>query len=1066
MEDEEKLILIEELNGLLLNDERKENVLSYYTDKKNHENAIFLKTLLLALRFVLDKGAFHDKKTTRAAYTTEVIVAALLRNKPIVVVEPTNIIAEKTVEKAFEIYRKISGDSTKKYVRHLTSNRNGCSDVIRRRSDNISLDKMEYILAYKCETCSIGVYDLSGTPIIPASTPNQCMIKTIMEERHFLFNWNNPKSSADMDNLIQYLVGCGDKWAQGAKLEITKSDNSTVVISDGKRTVTITAERIEKDGQEKIKATLATHDGRIYWPIAEKGKKGIEIYGQIKPDVVTVTYDKLMLLYNWTLDDYSDKSKRFREIIELSDILLLDEVSVYTEKLIDLLKWQEVKKDRQTGNKTLVLDMHDSVHSIKRSLRPSGIDSIDKGLCILLDDFLIPFVDGIKAQVNLSALKKQRPEPYENPLPREKLDLLTNSKTHRSLHAAIEEAIVRPSDFGLMEDDCVFLDRMLQLICTERIIITWHANKIKEYYTIMEHSQNDDQNYIKRAIGNFRNKAVLLTDATMTPSKLEKITGLKNIELIDRDFGDPLGTNKKLLIVDVQPDPNSQGFFNSPFDTFRWKYDSKYCTIDEYRHDVIQKITSFAYLKPLLWCHSKDMAEQIVNEFNRINKGGLRAKMLNEDCDLDADILVSYYKSPYSRGVECDRRVCILLSPAYKPRGCFTELVYSVPELWNPLDEPDRAKNNQSYDEIHNPNNPLNIPIITNQNVDYFKFDAGCLQRSFSHADAWQAASRIKDPKGKKPSVVICLHWREEEVLDLRLQGVYPKYDIATEKKFFEDASHTLPSPFHTNDVNDIDKWLREEGIDVSYMNFAWQFASAIKNMFTSNRKVISQEMAYAQFIRYYNHLPNYDERNGFFVGLINLNQYFDVYQTTRLDGTADGKHNFVEDKNATGMMNAANNYNKNRTTISVVMDVLLEASKIDKTIVTAEDIQPKINKPLINGITVHVAHIFEFIEQAKLFENSSWRIDKDKDSKLVIIKTEVHEVVLKAIEELVAEGCRVIKAKNVYDKVTVLKTAIIEEAFKTLGSLQKLPIGMKLSSYKVKTGKDSGKMKPCIKIS
>ncbi|HWQ95822.1 MAG TPA: hypothetical protein VN368_00470 [Candidatus Methylomirabilis sp.] len=1057
----EKESLLAELSNLLLNDSRKQSVLNYYKDKKNYENSIFLKTLVLALKFVSEKGAFHDKKTTRAAYTTEIIVAALLRNKTIVVVEPTNIIAEKTVDKAFEVYRKLSGDGTKKYVRHLTSNKNGCSYVLKRRSDNKSLDKMGYILGCKCETCSIGVYNLSGTPVIPASTSDTCMIKTIMEERHFLLSWNNPKSSADMNNLIEYMVGCGERWAQGASLEITKPDNSTIVISDGKRSATIT----KKDNQEKIKATLATHNGKIYWPIVEKVKKGIEIYGQIKPDVVTVTYDKLMLLYNWTLDNYNDKSERFREIIELSDILLLDEVSVYTEKLIDPLKWQEIKIDRQTGNKTLVLDMYINIHNIKSRLKPSGIDSVDKELCRLLDDFLIPFVNGIKA-LDLSEFKKQvqSPEIRENPLSSE-LDLLNDSKIHRGLHAVIEEAIIRPSDFGLTEDDCVFLDRMLQLICTERIIITWHANKIREYYTIMGHSQNDDQNYIKRAISYFKNKIVLLTDATMTPSKLEKITGLKNIELVDRDFGDPLQTNKKLLILDIQPDPKSQSFFNSSFDTFRWKYDYYGCTSDKYRYDVIQKIASFAHLKPIMWCHSKAIAEQIVDEFNMIYKGNLRADMLSEDCDFDADILVSYYKSSYSRVVECDRRVCILLSPAYKPRGCFTELAFAAPELWNPLDKSDRAKNSQVYNEIHSPNNPLNIPIFTDYNFDYFMFDVNCLQRSFSHADVWQAASRVKDPKGKKPSIVICPHWREKEVQDLCLQGVYPKYDITTQKKFFEDASHTLPSPFLTNNLNDVDKWLREEEIDVSYMNFAWQFAFAVENMFTPNRKVISQEMAYAQFIRYYSHLPNYDDKNGFFIGLINLNKYFGIYQNTRLDITTDGKYAFVEDK--TDMMNVANNYNKSRTTISVVTDVLLEASKIDKTIITAEDIQPKINKPLINGITVNVYGIFEFIERARLLENSSWRVDKDKDGKYIIIKTDLHEVVLKAIEELTAEGYRVIKAKDIYNRIGLKTTAtVIEEAFRILSSLQKLPIGAKLSSYKVRTGKDSGKMKSCIEIS
>ena len=102
----EKLIEFEKL--IEYDNPYRLNILNYYN---NSDNSIFLESEIKALK-IIDQAILKPEyiyniiKTTRAGCTTNIIKDCLLRNKTILVVEPTNAIATKTVHEIVEIYLK------------------------------------------------------------------------------------------------------------------------------------------------------------------------------------------------------------------------------------------------------------------------------------------------------------------------------------------------------------------------------------------------------------------------------------------------------------------------------------------------------------------------------------------------------------------------------------------------------------------------------------------------------------------------------------------------------------------------------------------------------------------------------------------------------------------------------------------------------------------------------------------------------------------------------------------------------------------------------------------------
>jgi len=172
--------LLAELEVLLLDDKRKPHAITYF---KNDDT--FLRQLIISLRIILNasKNEIIDvKKATRSGYTTNFIIAALFLKKHYLIVEPTNLIAMETIEKAVKWYIEISGD-TDIFVRMIPSNKIGCK---------LYKEGEFYTpILTSCKDCEEKIYEAKqgekGLPLFLDFKANYCPIKTMMHEEK-LFN--------------------------------------------------------------------------------------------------------------------------------------------------------------------------------------------------------------------------------------------------------------------------------------------------------------------------------------------------------------------------------------------------------------------------------------------------------------------------------------------------------------------------------------------------------------------------------------------------------------------------------------------------------------------------------------------------------------------------------------------------------------------------------------------------------------------------------------------------------------------------------------------------------------
>lgn len=1026
--------LLKDLDMLLLKDARKQKVIDYYTNDPK-----YIESLVRALKLCKNFGASNVIKTTRAGYTTNAILAALYLNRTITVVEPTNKIAEDTVGEALDIYRKSTGDFTK-IVRHITSNNRGCSAVIEKiegsEQEGIEgceeLNELNYLLGDVCRECNKDTYDLSGIPIIPPSTAEVCMIKTIIEEKIYLFDWSE-FPVIDSINLLDYLAELGADWVKGNDVELKKVDD-IIIISDSKRTITIELEINDK----KINVKLKMPDNRFYSLIAAEDAGPVKVYAKVRPDIVTATYDKLIVLYDESIlkQDHSDKNWKFRSLISSSDICLLDEMGTFVEKLFPTLTW--------LGEGS---DLNSTIKKIKGKI----VTDENEYLYKYLNDYLTPFVNGLEKELDKeigyfnepdiwNLLK--RPKVLSNPLDtltslsgnRNRLDELKNKKVFSAIRHAIEDAITDAStdnSLNLDKDDVILLDDAFTLIRTPTLTfakISSDGDKI----IISAHDQNTKIKSLQMALRGFKssNKILLISDATMPPFFLERICGFDRVE--DRFYGDPLNTNDKALLITCA--------LSHSFDTIKWSKDGAY------QAEAAQAIAELSIRSknlgqnlPIVWCTNQDIAEQLVRVLQTV---GCDAKILNDKNINDGITLVSHYKSVYSRGVANNRRIHIALGNAHKPKKSFAGLVLGTPGLWNILDEQDKNSMKKEVLELFNLNEIFYIPDDAQGLFDHV---TDTVQEEYTYADSWQAMSRSKDPSGIERCAIICIGWKDDEVLELRQQGANSCYDYTTNIRFHRKPDFVLPSPHISDDINDLEIWLKGEDIEEGSALFAWGITWAIFNMFCKNRMTLLQSVVYTQFAKHTN-LSADDVKNGMFVGLINLSRLHKTFIQTRVE-FINGENLFIRDETADSLISAGKNLAANQDLINDIGSVLKVANELKDKVLTGRAIKQKLRHRLTNE---RIQEMLEYIDNHNLLMNSSWLIQKDNQNNFTIMKNNVAERVLEIIKELTKANKRILIKKNkiiqswqVNNQIRLTQTEI-EKIFNVLDQHLMLPSNMR----------------------
>ena len=705
-----------------------------------------------------------------------------------------------------------------------------------------------------------------------------------------------------------------------------------------------------------------------------------------KPDIVTITYDKLQVLANAKKGKRGSKNNVFREMIDNVDIVLFDEFGEYLFKNDVVCN---IRHEMQYAEKIEIETIQSRISHLDDLIKKKYHNHY-KFFEYINDGYVQPFLKQLDCDFG------DLPHPIHNVLFTEKIDIykekekLYGTKNNKDESFYMSKAGYLKTLSVAMNDNLEYmiLDNkknvdivnyflsLLQIMSDENII-GYSSSTIK-------HDKDGDGKHIQRKISETNitrdrstlisdiekwiksHQATLFTDATMPAFKFSKFS--KNVENIY--FGDPAGTNDKTLIVHGQ----EQNFSNT-----KWYKNRDYQT--EIIESINKLINQFGSEKIVIWAPNKSIHTQILKLLRKRNINVSSHWEINNS----TDAIITYYNSTLTRGVESDRRIQILVGKANKPIGSFRHIAYmqldnyeyiGIRELNDialneeiALDEftylvDDFCKGMKHYAgrDVYRFKKTMKEQLIT-----YFEKCSDAIQQSKTYADTWQAASRAKDPKGVEPSIIYCVGWKNTEIIEMAQWGVNLQYrqPLMYNLKILNQNT-SIPSPKIINyDLDSMIDWIEGKKINDNFdvgKDIVLALISQLLNNFEFDNKY---------FWRNFQH-GDADFKNGYLVGatraLKNGNYQFEIIETSpgmfkySLDGVELKLYPHCD----------------------LIIKVLRAAYESKKDNVTYKEIRAKLSS---NVPDADIKEAMELIKSDYLLYGSTWQIEYVSRSLTPIIK-------------------------------------------------------------------------------
>lgn len=874
----------------LPDDERKSNIINYYY--KNNE---YLKGLSRSMKmldyFISHKEkAYNVVKTTRAGFTTNCILSALIKNKKILLVAPTNKILYDTVLNSYNLYVKITGDF-KKYIRPIPNNRDGCSCVMNKIKSYPQLNILPYISSEDCATCTkYNNFKLSLPKLPISSTYSHCIIKTMLSEQEY-----SPEYS---------------------------------------------------------------------------------------PDVLTITYDKFATLGK------NKKSLLFKELISKVDIIVFDEIGEYLSKSyqgFEIFKESEYEKfdDKHI---TSILISH--IPLIKN---PSS----KKVIFHLYGEYIIPFLSflsknysGNFPRLEINPLTQIITETDVPVTPTITRDMIINKqmalqKKYREYYNTIESLLIDNESSELI----LLLINLLNLM-TKKQLLFYDLNTAKYYpkynkiKSIYISSAKDEiiENLINWSQDN--NKIIIFSDATMPAHNLHGYNARKVKNIF---YGDPASNNKSSLI-----------FHDTSISQFsKYAYFNRY----NYREILISRLIELLklnyYGNEVIWTSSKDIASDISSI---LNVNGIPTCTHNNP--ESHSVMITYYGSTFTRGVESSRRYQILIGKSIKPQNSFKHIAYMRRNSWNIISEKDL--NYLSSKEsipitvyqnlIKNWSNTvsLNDYIIMDNKIppklnNYFEHLSSSIQKEKIYMDSWQAASRVKDPISETRSINICLGWTLNEIYEMIKWGTNESisYSPISSSRILKTQRNLIPQPYvvSSDDITQISSWINNQEIKPINIGFNENIIEGIRNIVKENKEATLEDVWIAlckNNIEFNNNTDTHN--NGYLIGAINSAILYNIGDDIEITPDYIFKYNpFTKPK--------PKSYTIRRSEFLNILEVLRSIYLINSEIVSYRDVRHFISpKKIPNSI---LKEIWEIIIDNNIFVSSTWIIEGKKIRKTTSEKLE-----------------------------------------------------------------------------
>lgn len=894
--------------------------------------------------------AFNALKSTRVGATTNTSIGSLVQGKKIVVVVPNNDVMA-AVENAYTEYVRLTGDNTKTF-RKIQSNVKVCQNAQAKIEKNVTAEELSFLMRGNCKKCGVG-------SVVDEKIAGVIKTDKVLDQRLF-----------------------------GKESEIEK----------------IQLHPILPEGDKNHCQQKAIVDELFC--LQKEGFK-------LAYDLTVITYDKAFALMKSQEQNEGIIAPMLMKVIRNADVLLFDEFGQYLSKQPHEVKvWERMemldttsKKKKKKNPTPITTDIYEKLDEIEEAM-----DSLEKfkyqTIKPIFNEFLRKVKEIIEEKRTFRRIRNPLiSAPYTGEQQYQGTTMAEKLETFFWDNYSQFENEINPEN----KNEIKYLISLMMVLLSEDIVFhfsenkTWIKNeKTKDYEKFKIETLKllpaDDvlvQN-INQLIG--RNQKVIFTDATTPPFRFNSLDRtVRNIM-----FGDPLETNKKLLVI--------QDTDLWKFDITRWHKGGE-TSKTGYKAKVINAL--FQTIKKVgaenikIWAPNKDIAKEFVVLLN--------LKIENLTCTPDRTnypdrVIVDWMRSAGALGVESDRRIHVIVGNPDVPKSAYEYLAFMYSDYFDAIPEQVLAEVGREYnvslDKIREIIGTFHTPEFIGS-VSYRKETPDAIEAElisiisdqlrgfFVGAAGWQAGSRAKDPSAKIPSVLYLLGWNELPMLNMIQWG----YDlqILGGRKTATDMATIISPPIATQGgVEDAVDWQAGEERDPTLLlskNFS-ELPRAISYFLAFKGESITSKYIWP------NISPNlqvgYDSenhRNGFFVALNRCLKSDSI----RVTETSPGEftYNFgysaginISDPDMKLVFKVLHSAYRNKKEEVLVGDITRNNRSKKKT-------KSKKGKKNANKIeTEKVKEAFKLIKKHKLLEGSSWKVEqyevkrgKDMGKHLKIVK-------------------------------------------------------------------------------
>ena len=702
------------------------------------------------------------------------------------------------------------------------------------------------------------------------------------------------------------------------------------------------------------------------------------------PDIISITYDKLKYL-----SFSSEKNDLFNRLIDNREGILFDEFGKFIQSNSDSVIISGVSTDKE-GDVKWKTDIETEVLRIRKYIENKNtLDKLTKeNLKFFINTYIQPIV-----KIYDRIMNTELPYLHDNPLAYQMINIKVHDRPktvlkNKALQYKFRENVeLFKNLFGDVEgfEHAVFLFKLTNILMGEDFIAKKEHGKPFEYQVEFE-TKFAHTELVAITMPNYKlmelfesvvqpHQITVVSDATMPNISIDNVRGKKHVRKV---FGDLAEINKMSKVFQYKC---------KKFSSYSWEIDTtgeheKYWTniLDILFHKI--DIGTAFLIVP-----NKEVYEDLLRKYNDIAVGS------DIEDPPDDKLIITYYNSKISRGVECNRRIGISLGAARKPMDAYKAIVLGQGKLYGYANKSalklfakkeglSVKKFKSLIDDFSKPHpHPTTGKLFRSKSVPdvlqgWYEYQCESLQLDITAQDTCQGITRCKDPEGKPRSAQIFIGVTDGDLINIMNWGADTTYHVG--KKHFVNNQFRIPASrmLQIDDFDKVVKWLNgEDVIEEHHLGFNLDFPSALfMALIEKDNSIMSQSEVWANLSR--NLRLGYDSenhRNGYLMGTIKIFEKEITETHGFLLKKTGNQHKFT--------YNFSINPKPKLPKEVILSDVEKNALKILLSAFISKVSEFTLNTAIKNQLTLSENEIIEalkYIHKNDILAGSSWNTVKD----------------------------------------------------------------------------------------